>query len=77
VAELRRFGRVSVGEDGWFSITGLDPERVPDVVAAIVSTGGRVHAVESGRVTLEDLFMRLVGGGSDEAASGGAPERPA
>jgi len=77
VAELRRFGRVSVGEDGWFSITGLDPERVPDVVAAIVSTGGRVHAVESGRVTLEDLFLRLVGGGSDEAASGGAPERPA
>jgi ABC-2 type transport system ATP-binding protein len=66
VAELRRFGRVSVGEDGWFSITGLDPERVPDVVAAIVSVGGRVHAVESGRVTLEDLFMRLVGDGSSE-----------
>ena len=73
VAELRRFGRVSVGEDGWFSITGLDPERVPDVVAAVVSVGGRVHAVESGRVTLEDLFMRLVGGGDDGEGSGGAP----
>ena len=71
VAELRRFGRVSVSEDGWFSITGLDPERVPDVVAAIVSVGGRVHAVESGRVTLEDLFLRLVGGGAAGRAPGG------
>src|SRR3954452_1362781 len=41
VADLRRFGRVAVTEDGWFSIAGLDPERVPDVVAAIVSVGGR------------------------------------
>jgi len=71
VAELRRFGRVSVGEDGWFSITGVEPDRVPDVVAAIVSVGGRVHAVESGRVTLEDLFMRLVGGGRDGDAGEG------
>jgi ABC-2 type transport system ATP-binding protein len=70
VAELRRFGRVAVGEDGWFSIAGLDPERVPDVVAAIVSVGGRVHAVESGRVTLEDLFMRLVGGVSSSSSVG-------
>jgi ABC-2 type transport system ATP-binding protein len=62
VAELRRFGRVAVDEDGWFSIADLDAERVPDAVAAIVAVGGRVHAVESGRATLEDLFMRLVGG---------------
>jgi len=72
VAELRRFGRVAVGDDGWFSIAGLDPERVPDVVATIVSVGGRVHAVESGRVTLEDLFMRLVGGAG--SSSGGRAE---
>jgi ABC-2 type transport system ATP-binding protein len=74
VAELRRFGRVSVGEDGWFSIAGLDPERVPEVVAAVVAVGGRVHAVESGRVTLEELFMRLVGGG--EAGEAGAGREP-
>jgi len=72
VAELRRFGRVAVGDDGWFSIAGLDPERVPDVVATIVSVGGRVHAVESGRVTLEDLFMRLVAGAG--SSSGGRAE---
>ena len=70
VAELRRFGRVSVGEDGWFTIAGLDPERVPDVVAAVVAVGGRVHAVESGRTTLEDLFMRLVRDGGASGATG-------
>jgi hypothetical protein len=31
--------------------------------------GGRVHAVESGRSTLEDLFMRLLGTGSDRVAA--------
>ena len=66
VAELRRFGRVSPGEDGWLTIAGLDLDRVPDLVAAVVGMGGRVHAVESGRSTLEDLFMQLVGRGSGE-----------
>ena len=69
VAELRRFGRVAAGEDGWLTITGIDPARVPDVVASVVGAGGRVHAVESGRSTLEDLFMRLVGNGSGEVAA--------
>jgi ABC-2 type transport system ATP-binding protein len=74
VAELRRFGRVAAGEDGWLTVAGIDPERVPELVAAIVGAGGRVHAVESGRSTLEDLFMRLVGGGSHAGGSsaGGA-----
>ena len=66
VAELRRFGRVSPGDDGWLTITGIDLDRIPDLVAAIVAMGGRVHAVESGRSTLEELFMRLVGSGSGE-----------
>jgi ABC-2 type transport system ATP-binding protein len=70
VAELRRFGRVAAGEDGWLTVGGIDPERVPDLVAAIVGAGGRVHAVESGRATLEDLFMRLVGGGSHAGGAG-------
>ena len=69
VAELRRFGRLAAGEDGWLTITGIDPARIPDVVASVVGAGGRVHAVESGRSTLEDLFMRLVGSGSGEAAA--------
>ena len=60
---LAGFGPVEAGDDGWLSITGVEPDRVPDVVATIVAAGGRIHAVESGRATLEDLFMRLVGGG--------------
>jgi len=67
VGSLRQFGTVAVGDDGWLTFTGLDPERVPDVVAAIVAAGGRVHAVDAGRATLEDLFMRLVGGGERPA----------
>jgi ABC-2 type transport system ATP-binding protein len=63
VADLRRFGSVDVRDDGWFIFSGVDPDRVPDIVAAIVGAGGRVHAVDAGRATLEDLFMRLVGGG--------------
>jgi ABC-2 type transport system ATP-binding protein len=69
VAELRRFGRVAPAEDGWLTITGIDLERVPDLVAAVVGMGGRVHEVEPGRSTLEDLFMRLVGSGSGEVAA--------
>ena len=68
VAELRRFGRVAPGDDGWLTISGVDPTRVPDLVAAVVGMSGRVHAVESGRSTLEDLFMRLVGKGSSETS---------
>jgi ABC-2 type transport system ATP-binding protein len=63
IEDLRRFGAVEVGDDGWLTFTGLEDERIPDVVAAIVSAGGRVHAIDAGRATLEDLFMRLVGGG--------------
>jgi ABC-2 type transport system ATP-binding protein len=69
VAELRRFGRLAVGEDGWLTITGIDSERIPDVVAAVVGAGGRVHAVDPARSTLEDLFMRLVGNAGAGAGS--------
>jgi ABC-2 type transport system ATP-binding protein len=58
-----RFGAIDVGEDGWLTFSDIDDARVPDIVAAIVAAGGRVHAIDAGRATLEDLFMRLVGGG--------------
>ena len=63
VAQIGRFGKVDIGDDGWLTFSGADPDRVPDIVTAIVGAGGRVHAVDAGRATLEDLFMRLVGGG--------------
>jgi len=73
---LARFGPVSVDDD-WLAISPLDPDTIPDVVAAVVAAGGRVHAVEGGRATLEERFLRLLGvaadaGGADGAVQGGA-----
>jgi ABC-2 type transport system ATP-binding protein len=56
---LAAFGRVT-REDEWIVCRPLDPERVPDLVAAVVAAGGRVHAVDPGRRSLEDLFLDLV-----------------
>ena len=72
VAGLGRFGAVSVTDDGWISIPALGFDQVPELVAAVVAAGGRVHAVDSGRSSLEDLFMRLVAGGTT-----GPPDPPA
>jgi ABC-2 type transport system ATP-binding protein len=72
-AGLARFGRLAPGdEDGWLSIAGIEPARIPDVVAAIVAAGGRVHAVDAGRATLEDRYFELISGraGDDPAATG-------
>jgi ABC-2 type transport system ATP-binding protein len=66
-ASLDRFGRVVASDDGWLSIAGIDRDAIPDLVAAIVRAGGRVHAVDAGRATLEDRYMELVGGGPARA----------
>jgi len=61
--KLAKFG--SLRRDGeWLSIQPIDPAVVPDVVAAIVGAGGRVHAVEAGRSSLEDRFLALLAEGS-------------
>jgi ABC-2 type transport system ATP-binding protein len=58
---LAAFGPLQADGD-WLSIRPLDRERIPDVVAAIVQGGGRVHAVEPGRGSLEARFLELVTG---------------
>jgi ABC-2 type transport system ATP-binding protein len=63
-ARLAPFGHVTV-EDDWLVVGPVDPERVPEIVATVVAAGGRVHAVDPGRRSLEDLFLDLV---RDEAA---------
>ena len=63
-ASLAAFGPL-FDDDGWLAIRPLDPERIPDVVAAVVALGGRVHAVDPGRRSLEDLFLDLVRSGAD------------
>ena len=56
---LDAFGAVTE-DDGWLVIRPVDPARVPDIVATVVAIGGRVHAVDPGRRSLEDVFLDLV-----------------
>jgi ABC-2 type transport system ATP-binding protein len=64
-------------QDGpWLTTSGLDPERVPDLVAAIVAAGGRIHAVEQARESLEDRFFGLVTLGQAREAATAAATRP-
>lgn len=56
---LAAFGRV-VTDGPWTVVRPLEADRVPDVVAAVVAAGGRVHAVDPARRSLEDLFLELV-----------------
>jgi ABC-2 type transport system ATP-binding protein len=60
-AGLRGFGQVD-DEGEWLTFRGLTPERVPDLVSAIVGQGGRIYAVEPRHETLEDRFLELLKG---------------
>ena len=44
----------------WLTVRPLAAQRIPDLVAAIVASGGRVHAVEPGRGSLEARFLELL-----------------
>ncbi|HKF76307.1 MAG TPA: ABC transporter ATP-binding protein [Candidatus Dormibacteraeota bacterium] len=59
---VRAYGEMD--DDGeWLLVRGLEPERVPDLVAELVRLGGRVHAVEPRHQTLEDRFLQLLSSG--------------
>jgi len=60
-ALLSAFGAIT-DEGEWLVVRGIALDRVPDLVAAIVGAGGRVHAVEPAHESLEDRFLRLLGG---------------
>ena len=61
--------------DGEWLTAALEPARVPELVAALVAAGARVHVVEPGRSTLEDVFLRVVAGdGAGDRADDGAGE---
>jgi ABC-2 type transport system ATP-binding protein len=64
---LGAFGPVSADGE-WLVIRPLSPERVPDVIEAVVAAGGRVHAVDPGRRSLEEAFLDLVRPTADTAA---------
>jgi ABC-2 type transport system ATP-binding protein len=51
----------SVDDEGeWLTFRGLEPQRVPELVNAIVAQGGRIYAVEPRQETLEDRFLQLL-----------------
>ena len=56
---LADFGRVD-DEGEHLTFANLDPERVPELVAAIVALGGRVYEVAPRHQTLEDRFLQLL-----------------
>jgi ABC-2 type transport system ATP-binding protein len=58
-ADLAAFGRTA-DEPPWLVVRGCPPERVPDLVAALVAAGGRIYAVDAGRVSLEERFIELL-----------------
>jgi ABC-2 type transport system ATP-binding protein len=62
MAPLADFGRM-VRDGEWLTFTDVDPDGVPDIVAAIVAAGGRVAAVLPGRESLEDRFFELLAEG--------------
>jgi len=70
LAAVERFGRPSLDGDE-LTIRGLDPDLVPDLVAALVGRGARIRGVDAGRRSLEERFIDLVGR-ADDAAAGGA-----
>lgn len=63
-AAAAAFGPVTL-EDDWLSVRPLAADRIPDLVAALVASGGRVHAVEPGRGSLEARFLELLAESGD------------
>ncbi|HYA00084.1 MAG TPA: ABC transporter ATP-binding protein [Candidatus Binatia bacterium] len=61
IAAIDRHG-ARTQQDGWISVRGIDPDAVPQLVADVVAAGGRVHAVEPVRQSLEDRFLSLLRG---------------
>ena len=56
---LSRYGRID-DEGDQITFANLDAERVPELVATIVSMGGRVYEVAPRHQTLEDRFLQLL-----------------
>jgi ABC-2 type transport system ATP-binding protein len=65
---VARWGEVT--SDGeWISVAGVGTEAIADMVAALVALGGRIHAVEPQRLSLEDRFLEVLRAADDGAAA--------
>ncbi|HEY7130813.1 MAG TPA: ABC transporter ATP-binding protein, partial [Candidatus Limnocylindrales bacterium] len=46
-------------DEDWLVMDDLDVEAIPAAVEALVAAGGRIHAVDPGRASLEDRYFEL------------------
>ncbi len=60
-AAMARFGELDDDADGAVLVKGIERERIPELVSAIVATGARVYAVEPRHESLEERFLSLLG----------------
>jgi ABC-2 type transport system ATP-binding protein len=58
---MSRFGELDDGADGALLIRGIDRERIPELVGAMVASGARIYAVEPQHESLEERFLSLLG----------------
>ncbi|HET8569024.1 MAG TPA: ABC transporter ATP-binding protein [Candidatus Limnocylindria bacterium] len=58
--DLDRFGTLD-REGDRLVVRGIARERIPDLVAALVAAGARVHEVRPAQESLEDRFLSLLG----------------
>jgi ABC-2 type transport system ATP-binding protein len=68
-ARLASTGRVERAGD-WFTVTLTaeeDDAAVPDLVRDLAAHGARVHAVEPGRITLEERLLGILRAGAPQA----------
>jgi ABC-2 type transport system ATP-binding protein len=70
---FRQFGPATL-EGERLAIRPMDGEHVPELVNVIVSMGGRIHEVRSGRSSLEQRFVELVSRDRSIAGTSAAPE---
>ncbi len=76
VARAQAFGRARLDGE-WLTVDGIGDERVPALVAALVTGGAQVHAVIPMRQSLEERFLSLLGAAPDgPAASGDGQQAP-
>jgi ABC-2 type transport system ATP-binding protein len=60
-ANIARFGEIDDTDNGAILVRGVELERIPDLVSAVVAAGARVYAVEPEHESLEERFLRLLG----------------
>jgi ABC-2 type transport system ATP-binding protein len=65
---LSRWGDVAADGE-WVTVRGVSSESVADMVAELVARGGRVHAVEPQRQSLEDRFLEVLSAADEDAVA--------